>query len=284
MSDSSLLVVQKGRVATDSESVGGFFVGTGTETVARGVCFGVSGGKPWLEDLGGILQDVSADQTQALLPRFNVSLHFSLKRWDDFHLQVPKKENVVEIPYFGWDGKVWYDGPIIHWVNSQIHTYVPRGFPARLTLDLNKSESGLSVSENMEVVAGFIEGDGHRLLEVKNSLLSAIRNLDQYENKNRNILVVDEFTQADALVLCLFRSALPRAYLEISQLPADKNRAPVWKRLCQNLGIVCGRAQKSRAEISSYEVGTISTKIPKELISLLRDEINLFSATIPPKI
>lgn len=58
----------------------------------------------------------------------------------------------------------------------------------------------------------------------------------------RHQICLQRFHQQEIAFLVCLRMAYPDEYFELQRLPTKADREPQWKRLCQNLGVRCGKA------------------------------------------
>ncbi|SME95367.1 hypothetical protein [Pseudobacteriovorax antillogorgiicola] len=71
-----------------------------------------------------------------------------------------------------------------------------------------------------------------------------IRQVFSLDDDDRNIIECREFSMFEGSLLIYLRMAYPDAYFELKELPQDKSYLVYWKRLCQNLGVRCGKASR----------------------------------------
>ena len=99
--------------------------------------------------------------------------------------------------------------------------------------------------------------------------------------QKRNEVHFTEFSSAELLVLVYFRMAFPTAYLELRELPKDKDLKPLWKRLCQNLDIRCGKAPRKSEALKTLD---LPLELFQEEQKILLEDLNRSASVLPERL
>ncbi len=83
-----------------------------------------------------------------------------------------------------------------------------------------------------------------------------------------------------AATLIFTRIAYPKFALELTEIP--EKWQPLWKRLCQNLGILCGKAP--RPDLPQHPLHLSWAKFPREQLQSLLIQVNSQAPIVPERL
>ena len=180
-----------------------------------------------------------------------------------------------DIPQGGWiylsscDEKGSLNGPLATGWGDQVISFLPGGVRGTI-------ESPFPIHS---------EVSSHTFKSLWNMRVVGVEKLRRHlkiENTARNLIELNSFNGAEGAMVVYLRMAFPEAYLELKELPVDKDLTPLWKRLCQNLGVRCGKAPRMTEQEP--------VSIPNELSRLFQNpeeiirDINRDATIIPDRL
>jgi hypothetical protein len=208
-----------------------------------------------------------------------IVVHFSNKAWDEEEelTSLANGKPLLIVPKWGWHDGIWYDGPVATLVDGRIRSCIPTGPTGTLYVRYPFDDgTGHDGGKEKEKIAP----------QYKISLLNAL--WMKFGPKDKICIGLETAQCAEAPLLVILRMAYPQAEMTYVGLPRDK--APQWKRLTQNLGIVPSKI--GDASPAAQHDGVVILSVAKdlgislkaEIIPKLVNEINLQSPVLPTSI
>jgi hypothetical protein len=214
-----------------------------------------------------------------------LDVYFGVLPWWQFpDFPLPEKRRVLYVPMRGWWQGQWHDGPLAHYVaEGYLASFVPPGADARLTIPWETSPPSPEV---IPYIRQTFVNESLKWLALRTSAAFGLRDwlVSQIGEHNRIQVAADQWDQQTAVLLCLLRLGFPDESFEMAVLPTQKDRSPLWKRLCQNLDIICGKAPRPVAKATDLELGDLRQLVPDETVEPLITAINRQSPLIPDRL
>jgi len=218
---------------------------------------------------------------QVELPDLELLVCFGVLPWwqfPDFELPVGKR--VLYVPFRGWLADQWHDGPLAHYVpQGYLSSYVPAGASAKLCLPM---EFKPPAEEVIPYIRGSFTNQKIRSMAMRTSAAFGLRDrLLDADGEEHHRLKLEVFDQKSIALMCLLRIAFPDDSMELAILPDEKQLHVGWKRLCQNLDILCGKAPRPDGKTRLVELDQFRCLLPDSVLVTMLHSFNEHSDMVP---
>ncbi|MFW7380525.1 MAG: hypothetical protein ACOH5I_17065 [Oligoflexus sp.] len=234
--------------------------------------------------LGSLQVEVFSQGHQVALPSLGLLVCFGVLPWWQFpDFSIPEGQRVVYVPLRAWRENQWHDGPLAHFIpEGYLSSYVPAGASAKLCLPM---EYVLPTEEVIPYIRSSFTNPKMKAMSMRTSAAFGLRaqltSLLQFPHCR---IEVKHYDQTAIVLMCLLRIAFPDESMELIKLPEDKLLHSPWKRLCQNLDIICGKAPRPTGATSLVELDRYRNLLPEHMLPTLLSSLTEHSDLIPHRL
>lgn len=221
---------------------------------------------------------------QIELPEYQLAVHFGILPWWQFpDFELPAGQRVLYVPLRAWYRQQWHDGPIAHYVpQGYLSSFVPAGAPAKLCLPMDY------VAPSEEVIpyirSSFTNEQMKWLAKRTSAAMGIWECLHSQLDQGHHQIAVQKYDRIAVVLMCLLRIAFPDYSFELAALPAKKEDEVAWKRLCQNLEIICGKAPRPSPVSQLIQLDLYRHHVPESVCLPLMEALNEHSPMIPNRL